>query len=83
MVSNVSHYAFDPGRDEYFAYELSVDDQPRAGARRRELPQMPGQIRFEAPCVSLPDSLTRYTYISIEQLEIEMERAARLQEREQ
>lgn len=80
MVSNVSLYPYDPARDEYFAYELRSEWQSRKATHRKEPARVHGQIRFEAPCVSIPDSLNRYTHISIEELEIEMERAARLQE---
>jgi hypothetical protein len=79
MVSNVSLYPFDPA-DEYVAYELSGERPPPA-LRRVHPRELHGQIRFEAPCVSIPGPLSRFTRISLEELEFEMERAARSQER--
>jgi hypothetical protein len=78
MVSNVSLYPFDPTRDEYAAYELAAEQRP--GAHRGGTRQLHGQIRFEVPWVSIPDTLNRYMNISLEELEVEMERAARSQE---
>jgi hypothetical protein len=80
MESNVSRYPFDPA-DQYVAYGLGGDEGPRGSAPDVVGRQLSGQIRFDAPCISIPDTLNRLTYISIEVLEIEMERAARRQER--
>ena len=81
MDSNVSLYPFDPERDEYFAYELRSRELGRRKVDRHSPEPPPGQIRFEAPCVAIPDALARHKHISIEELEIELERSAREQER--
>ena len=80
MISNVSLYPFDPARDEYFAYESSSEQKPQAARQRGNSRQVYGQIRFEAPWVSVPDALTGPKHISLEELEFEMERKARRQE---
>jgi hypothetical protein len=79
MVSNVSHYPFEPA-DQYVAYGVGGEERLRSGDRDWRSHELHGQIRFDAPCVSIPDTLNRLTHISIEELEIEMERAARRQE---
>ena len=80
MVSNVSHYPFEPA-DQYVAYGIGGEERLRSGDQDRRSHELHGQIRFDAPCVSIPDALNRLTYISIEELEIELERSAREQER--
>jgi hypothetical protein len=82
MVSNVSRYPFDPA-DQYVAYGLGGDERPHGSAPSAAGRQLPGQIRFDAPCVSIPDTLNHLTHISMEVLEIELERAARRQEQGQ
>lgn len=79
MMSNVSRYPFDPA-DQYIAYGLGGEERSHGSAPNMQGRQLPGQIRFDAPCVSIPDTLNRLTLISIEVLEFEMERAARRQE---
>jgi hypothetical protein len=82
MVSNVSLYPFDPARDEDVAYEpgsRQAAAEPVTG--RHPSRELHGQIAFEAPCVSIPDFLLRYKHISLEELEVELERSARRQER--
>ncbi len=81
MISNVSLYPFDPDKDEYVAYELGDQQPADRAAERHSSRELHGQIRFEAPCVSIPDPLLRYKHISIEELEVELERSARRQER--
>ena len=80
MTSNVSLYPFDPAREEYVAYELSSEPEQRGEDRRVSTRPIHGQIRFEAPWISIPDALNKYTHISFEEIEFEMERAARRQE---
>jgi len=80
MISNVALYPFDPARDEYFAYESSSERKAEGAAQHAGSRQVYGQIRFEVPWVSVPDVLTGPTHISLEELEIEMERKARRQE---
>jgi hypothetical protein len=80
MVSNVSHYPFDPARDEYFAYERSNEIDRHHAGHRASSHHVYGQIPFDVPWVSVPDSHTGPTHISFEELEIELERAARRQE---
>lgn len=81
MVSNVSRYPFDPA-DQYVAYGPGGEERSHGFAPDARGRQLPGQIRFDAPCVSIPDTLSHLTHISIEVLEIEVERAARRQERQ-
>ena len=80
MNSNVSLYPFDPARDEYFAYESTTDDALRSERQRARPHPVYGQIRFEVPWFSVPDLHGGLTHISLEELEREMELAARLQE---
>lgn len=81
MTSNVALYPFDPARDDYFAYECSSGEQgPHGGSHHRGSRHVYGQIRFEVPWVSVPDALAGPTRISLEELEFEMERAARREE---
>jgi len=80
MISNVSLYPFDPARDEYFAYECSSERDPHGAGQHGSLQRVHGQIRFEVPWVSVPGTLTGPKHISFEEVEIEMERAARRQE---
>ena len=82
MMSNVSRYPFDPA-DQYVAYGPGGEERSLGSAPDAQGRQVHGQIRFDAPCVSIPDTLNRLTHISIEVLEIELERAARRQERGQ
>ena len=81
MMSNVSRYPFDPA-DQYVAYGPGGEERSLGSAPDAQARQLPGQIRFDAPCVSIPDTLNRLTFISIEVLEFELERAARRQERQ-
>jgi len=80
MDSNVSHYAFDPDRDEYEAYESTSQPRPGNTRRRQAARPLAGQIRFEAPWMSIPGIHSSLKYISLDQIEFEMERAARRQE---
>jgi hypothetical protein len=81
MVSNVSLYPFDPERDEYVAYEPGSREAAGPVTGRHASRELYGQIPFEAPCVSIPDFLLRHKHISLEELEVEIERSARRQER--
>ena len=80
MISNVSLYPFDPARDEYLAYESISEGKPRSAGEQSASRYVYGQIGFEVPWVSVPGGLTGPTHISLEELEIEMERKARRQE---
>jgi hypothetical protein len=80
MNSNVSLYPFDPARDEYFAYECKTDDAAPSGRQRTRPQHVYGQIPFEVPWFSVPDLHGGLTHISLEEIEREMELAARLQE---
>jgi hypothetical protein len=80
MNSNVSLYPFDPARDEYFAYDRTTDEAPLNGHQRARSHHVYGQIRFEVPWFSVPDRHGGLTHISLDELEREMELAARLQE---
>jgi hypothetical protein len=80
MVSNVSLYPFDPGRDADVAYEPATTARPAGGTHPRGRRVFAGQIAFDAPWVSIPGTLNRYTRISLEELESEMERSARRDE---
>jgi hypothetical protein len=81
MVSNVSLYAFVPGRDEYTAYDSSAEGRRAVvGTHRERNGGLAGQIPFEAPWTSIPGPLSGYALISFEELELEMERNARRQE---
>jgi hypothetical protein len=82
MMSNVSLYPFDLLKDEYVAYELSAQGAPSEVSHRAPAREVHGQIRFDAPCVCIPDVLNHHLHISIEELEIELERSARRQERQ-
>lgn len=80
MISNVALYPFDPARDEYFAYESSSERKSQGVRQQTSSRHVYGQIRFEAPWVSVPDAPTGPRHISLEELEMEMERDARRQE---
>ena len=80
MISNVALYPFDPARDEYFAYESISERKPQIAGEHGASRHVYGQIGFEVPWVSVPGALTGPTHISLEELEIEMERKARRQE---
>jgi hypothetical protein len=80
MISNVALYPFDPARDEYFAYESSSGGKLHGAGKLGASRHVYGQIRFEVPWVSVPDSLTGPTLVSLEEMEREMERNARRQE---